>query len=353
MKTKDTTNRVLSAETDTSHSGYARLGAVLVLIPLSGGKDSQGAMLWAIEKYGLQYCETAFCDVKWEADETYNHIDYLVKKTGVKHNVLYSKKYDGMIDLAKKKKRFPSTTARFCTEELKIKPMIDFILTQERHIIVIDGVRADESFKRSQQKPECRYFKYYFEPYQTNAMIVEKYKDSPPVTHKQKAQLAKAIERLKLGKNDPKFFTYRKKEVLEWCSKYADDLIRPFFYATADEIITYSLNRGYEINPLYFQGFSRVGCEPCIMGNSQEIKQFVFDKPSVIDKVRDAEKEANSSFFPPDKVPKRYHSQKKNGKSFPNIDDVVRYTKDKNATGNMFANDKDFNRCKSFYNICE
>ena len=51
---------------------------VLVLIPLSGGKDSQGALLWAIEKYGLKYCQTAFCDVKWEADETYKHIDYLV-----------------------------------------------------------------------------------------------------------------------------------------------------------------------------------------------------------------------------------------------------------------------------------
>ncbi|MEI2419114.1 phosphoadenosine phosphosulfate reductase family protein, partial [Arthrospira platensis SPKY2] len=64
---------------------------VLVLIPLSGGKDSQAAMLWAIEKYGLEYCETAFCDVKWEAKETYKHVDYLVKKSGIKHNVLTSK----------------------------------------------------------------------------------------------------------------------------------------------------------------------------------------------------------------------------------------------------------------------
>ena len=327
---------------------------VLILIPLSGGKDSQAAKLWAIEKYGLENCETAFCDVKWEADETYKHIDYLVKKSGIKHNVLTSKKYDGMVDLAKKKGRFPSTTARFCTEELKVFPMIDFILTLRQHIIVIDGVRSDESIKRSKQKPECRYFKYYFEPFKTNSMIVEKYSKKPPVTHRQKLEFEKAATRLVLGKEDRKFFTYRKKEVLEWCKTYADDLIRPFFYSTADEVISYSLNRGYDINPLYFQGFSRVGCEPCIMGNTQEIKQFVFDKPQVIEKLREAEIEANSSFFPPDKTPKKYHSQKsKSGKTFPNINDVVRYVKDKNATGNIFQEDKEYNRCKSFYNICE
>ena len=51
-----------------------------------------------------------------------------------------------MVDLAKRK-RFPSTTARFCTEELKIYPMVDFILTLEDHVIVVDGIRADESEK--------------------------------------------------------------------------------------------------------------------------------------------------------------------------------------------------------------
>ena len=327
---------------------------VLVLIPLSGGKDSQGALLWAIEKYGLEYCQTAFCDVKWEADETYKHIDYLVEKTGIKHNVLTSKKYDGMVDLAKKKGRFPSTTARFCTEELKIYPMIDFILTLNQHIIVIDGVRADESESRSKKNPECRYFKYYFEPYKTNSMIVEKFKLKPPVTHKQKLQLIKAENRLALGKEDAKYFTYRKKEVFEWCKNYADDLIRPFFYSTADEIISYSLNRGYEINPRYFRGYSRVGCDPCIMEGINEISIMVMTDQTALNKVKQAEKDADSSFFPPDKIPKRYHSQKtKEGKTYATVEDVERYIKDKNATGNFFENDKEFNRCKSFYNICE
>ncbi len=326
---------------------------VLVITPLSGGKDSQGALLWSIEKYGLDSVVSAFCDVKWEAEETYKHIDYLVAKTGVKHHVLTSKKYDGMIDLAIKKKRFPSTTARFCTEELKIYPMIDFILTLKQHIIFIDGVRADESENRSKKSPECRYFKYYFEPYKTNSMIVEKFTIKPPITHAQKKQFKKAQDRLALGKEDPKFFNYRKKEVLKWCETYADDLIRPFFYATADEIISYSLNRGYDINPRYFRGYSRVGCDPCIMEGINEIAIMVMTDQTELDKVKSAEKEVNSSFFPPDKIPKRYHSQKTDkGKTYGTIYDVEKYILDKNATLDAFVDEPLF-KCKSFYNICE
>lgn len=327
---------------------------MIVLGPTSGGKDSQAALLWAIDKFGLKKVIACFCDVKWEADETYEHIDYIFKKSGVEYKILSSKKYDGMVDLAKKRKRFPSTTARFCTEELKIYPMVDFILTLEDHVIVVDGIRADESEKRSKMQPECRYFKYYFEPYQTNSMIVENFlnlKKKPSLVQQNKYK--KALERLYIGKEDPKYFTYRKKEVFEWCSKYADDLFRPFFHSTADEVLYYSLNKGYKVNPRYFKGYSRVGCDPCVMEGIEELAITVKNEPNTVQKVKNAEKEANSSFFPPDKIPKRYHSKRdKNGKSYPTMEDVERYIKDKNATGDMFEDDPVF-KCKSVYNICE
>jgi len=327
--------------------------SVKVLIPLSGGKDSQASMLWAIEKYGLKHCETVFCDVKWEAPETYKHIDYLVENTGIKHNVLTSKKYDGMVDLALKKGRFPSTTARFCTEELKVKPMINFILSLETNIIVIDGIRADESENRASKLPECRFFKYYFEPYQTNTMIVESFKEKPPTTHKQKRKLAHAIERLKIGKEDPKYFTYRKKEVFKWCEKYADDLIRPFFYEDANFVITFSLSREYRINEKYFQGHSRVGCKICIMENIPGLTNIIKNDQKTVQEVLDAEKEVDSSFMPPNKIPKRYHSKKtKDGKTYPTFEDVIRYIEDKTATGDMFKDDPVF-KCKSVYAVCE
>ena len=325
-----------------------------VIVPISGGKDSQAALLWAIEKYGLKSLVGIFCDVKWEAQETYMHIDYLVEKSGISFEVLSSEKYDGMVDLAVKKGRFPSSTARFCTEELKVKPMIDYILSLEESIILVDGIRADESEKRSKMLPDCRFFKYYFEPHTTNSIIVSNFKNlkkKPSLVQRKKYE--KALSRLAKGKEDPKYFTYRKKDVFEWCSKYDESLIRPHFNINADEVIYFSLNRGYEINPRYFKGYSRVGCDPCIMEGIEEFSITVEFSPETIDKIRKAEIRADSSFFPPDKIPKRYHSKKtKEGKTYPTIDDVIRYVHDRKATGDMFKDEPLF-KCKSIYNICE
>ncbi|WP_353159301.1 phosphoadenosine phosphosulfate reductase family protein [Myroides odoratus] len=325
-----------------------------VVITMSGGKDSEASAIWAKEKYGAENCVTVFCDVGWEAPETYEFINYLVGKLGMEHFTLKSSKYDGMIDLAIKKQRFPSTTARFCTQELKVKPVIDWILKQEDNLLFVDGIRADESASRANKSPDCRYFKHYFVPYKSNEIIIAKYDEKNPATHKQKKELEQAISRLKEGKNDEKFFTYRKKEVIKWCSKYDDSLVRPFFYATGNDVINFSLSRGYAINPRYFKGYSRVGCDPCIMEKLPELKIAVNDPESTtIEKVRQAENEANSSFFPPDKVPKRYHSKvAPNGKTYPTIDDIVRYINELGATGDMFEDEPQF-QCKSVYNICE
>lgn len=326
---------------------------VKIIIPLSGGKDSQASMLWAIEKYGLEKVETVFCDVKWEADETYEHIQYLVKKSGVKHRVLSSSKYDGMLDLAVKRGRFPSSTARFCTQELKVFPMIDYILSLDHHIMVIDGVRASESEDRAKEQPECRFFKYYFEPYETNTMIVERFTEKPPTTHKQKLKFKKAKDRLELGKDDPKYYTYRKKDVFKWCDNYADDLIRPFFYNSANDVIYFSLNRNYLINPRYFKGYERVGCKVCIMESIPGLTITILNDQKVVNEIIEAEKIADSSFLPPDKIPKRYHSKKtKEGKTYATFVDVQRYILEKNATGDMFEDDPIF-KCKSIYAICE
>ncbi|WP_213279349.1 phosphoadenosine phosphosulfate reductase family protein [Chryseobacterium indologenes] len=324
-----------------------------VLVPTSGGKDSQAALLWAIEKFGLKSLTACFCDVKWEADETYVHINYLVQKSGVNFKILSSNKYDGMIDLAIKKGRFPSTKARFCTEELKVKPMIDYVLSIEDHIILIDGIRADESARRSKMQPNCRYFKHYFEPYLTNSMIVSDYELLENPTLSQRKKYEHALKRLATGKEDAKYFTYRKKDVFEWCKKYDDSVIRPHFYATADEVIYYSLNRGYDINPRYYRGYSRVGCDPCVMEKIDEISIMVENSPSTVERIIYAEKQADSSFFPPDKIPKRYHSKKtKEGKTYATFEDVIRYIKDRKATGDLFKDEPQF-RCKSVYNICE
>lgn len=325
-----------------------------ILVPFSGGKDSQATLVYACEKYGLEKVTALFCDTKWEHEITYKHIDYVIKQLGVTYLNLVSKRYNGMVDLAVKKKRFPATKSKFCTTELKVIPMIDYVLDQKEHLLILQGIRADESESRSKMDTQCRFFKYYFEPYQTNTMIVENLSKKTKLSLVLQKKLNKALARLAIGKEDKKFHTYRKKEVFEWCKNYADDIYRPFFNATADEVLSYSLNRDFNINPLYFKGFSRVGCFPCIMCTQNEIDLIIKNYPETIDKIQNAETIAKSTFFPPDKVPKRYKSMiTKKGKKYPTLNDVVRYRNDKNATGDLFEFDEEMNGCKSVYSICE
>lgn len=301
-----------------------------ILIQWSGGKDSQACLIWAVEKYGAMNIEAVFCDTGWEHEETYRHVKVIPAALGVNLVTLKSRKYDGFVDMALKKGRFPSTKARFCTEELKIKPMIDYILSHQEHLLIVQGIRADESNSRSLMSEQCRYFKYYFEPYGND----------------------------KSGK--AKFHTYRKKDVLEWCKKYVDDVHRPIFTWGGVQVMNYIIEYGLPVNPLYYKGAKRVGCYPCIMCNKSEIKNIVFDDPKRVDEIREAEKMAGSSLFPPDYVPKRYCSNiSGKGYRYPDIDDVVRYIKDKNATGDLFAEmekeeqEASGRRCMSAYNICE
>ncbi len=327
-----------------------------LLVPLSGGKDSQATLLWCIEKYGVENLTAVFCDTQWEHEITYNHIDYLVKETGVKFLVLKSEKYDGFVDLCKKKKRFPSFTTGFCTEELKIFPMINYLLDVVKdNVLIFQGIRRDESKKRRNAPVDCRYFKYYFEPYKSNEITIAEYNEEPPITARDKAKLKKAIERLAAGFNDEKYFTYRKEEVFAFCEQFADDIHRPFVTATGDEVIYYSLNRGYHINPLYYRGASRVGCFPCKNARISEITMIVKGFPEVIDKIRSAENYVEGTFFSPNYIPKRYLTgfDPKSGKKICTIDDVVRYVTDKTAQTDMLEDLGYETKCKSVYNICE
>lgn len=294
-----------------------------VVVSYSGGKDSQATLLWAVEKYGASKITAIFCDTGWEHSTTYNHIISTTNHLNVELVVVKSKKYDGMIDLATKKKRFPSTQARFCTSELKSIPMIDWVLQQDEHLLIIQGIRKAESFKRSKMNESCRFFKYYFEPYGYDK--------------KEKA----------------KYHTYRKKEVIEWCKKYDDSINRPVFNWSGQQVIDYIILKGQLPNELYYQGAKRVGCFPCIMTNKQELRAMIELNPEWIEKVNQAELHTGSSFFPPTYIPKRFCSEtNEKGVRYPNVKDVVNYLTE--ASENMFQDEQMYNTsCMSFYGLCE
>lgn len=323
-----------------------------ILVQYSGGKDSQAALIWAVNKYGSKNVTAIFCDTEWEHKATYKHIKETCRNLGVKLIILKSK-VGGMIGLAKMKKRFPSSQARFCTEHLKVIPFIDYVIDNCKDILVVQGIRADESIKRSKMQSQCTLFKYYFEPYIKNSIIVEHLEASNrKLTKRQEAKFIKAKKRLAEGKEDPKYHTYRKKEVIEFSKKYATDIIRPHFDKSSQYVIDFIIDNGQLPNPLYYMGVKRVGCWPCIMFGHNEMLQIIRRNPERIDEIAAIEIETGSSFFSPDYIPKYACSMvDKNGKKYPNIKDIEKYIMAKNATLNMFEDA--VISCSSYYHLCE
>ena len=132
-----------------------------ILVQFSGGKDSQVCLIKAVNDYGKGKVTAVFCDTGWEHPVTYEHIHNVCKQLGVELITLKSKKYEDFVDMSIKRGRFPSTMARFCTSELKVIPMIDYILSQNESFIIIQGIRAKESKARAGYDVECSYFKEY------------------------------------------------------------------------------------------------------------------------------------------------------------------------------------------------
>ncbi len=333
---------------------------IKILVAYSGGKDSLAALLWTIKESGFkkESIEAVFCDTNWEHEVTYEHIKQTTDELGIKLVIVRSKKYAGMVDLAIKKKRFPSTKARFCTEELKTKPMIDYILDDcNYHVLVVQGIRADESASRALMRKQCTYFRYYYEPYQSNSMIVAQLENRTNLNPNQIKKLSVAKARLAKGKEDFKYHTYRKKEVMEFRKNYLDDVLRPCFDWTGNAVMNYILDAGLKPNPLYYQDAKRVGCFPCIMCSKSEIKAMIEHNPKYIDRLKEAEKTVGRTFFPPNFIPKQYMKRidVKTGKKVPTVENVIRYVNDKNSNLDLFQDelDNDTRKCMSFYGICE
>lgn len=288
-----------------------------IIVTCSGGKDSVAALLW-MRNNGYNNLDVVFCDTGWESPITYKYLDYLQEKLDFKLVTLKSNKFNGMIDLAEKKTRFPSSQRRFCTSELKVIPMIDYLLDVVKDdFMIVQGIRGAESESRSKMQAQCNYFKYYLEPYGIS----------------------------KNGK--PKYYTYRRKEILEFTKNHATDVLRPIFNWTAQQVIEYILDNGLDPNPLYKLGMKRVGCFPCIMGGLQEVHQIAERFPERIAEIAEHEKRIGSSFFSADKIPSKYYSGK-----IPLITDVVLYAKGKYDAGQLF-DEMTATSCMSYYGLCE
>lgn len=235
------------------------------LLSVSGGKDSTALILHAIER-GVPF-QCVFADTGHEHPQTYAYLDYLESRLGITIQRVkpdFAARMEGkrkyiaehwaaegipqervnraiellkptgipMLDLCMWKGRFPSTKARFCTDELKVLPInlqvVGPLQAQGFKVWSWQGVRADESPRRA---------------------------------------LYRKAERLDGG-----IIAYR--PLLRW---------------TASDVFTIHHKHGVDPNPLYKQGMGRVGCMPCIMCRKDELSQIARRFPEVIERIAEWE----------------------------------------------------------------
>lgn len=295
-----------------------------IIVSFSGGKDSQACLIQACKEFGSNYVEAVFCDTGWEHDITYEHVRQCCTSLNV-HLVTLTSKIFGFQNLCRRMKRFPDTIHRICTVQLKIQPMIDYILTHDDDLVIIQGIRAAESTARSKMPCSANYFADYLSE--------------------------DATKRL-----------YRKNDVRAWCKNHTATVERPMLGMSAQDIIDFILDNGQQPNPLYKRGCSRVGCYPCIYARLSEIKAMRHDT-RYVNRVIELENEVNalrkesgctstcSSFFSKGKIPARYCLKYGNG--IPAFEDVLAYVSRDDAELNLFDTDDAISCMSIYHGLCE
>lgn len=91
---------------------------IKVVVPISGGKDSQAALKLALQNYPANEVRGLFCDTKWEHPLTYAHVEWMRKHFGVEIDTACG---GSMLEKVIKHGRWPGGGARHCTDELKIR----------------------------------------------------------------------------------------------------------------------------------------------------------------------------------------------------------------------------------------
>jgi len=198
----------------------------LHVVSVSGGKDSTATSLH-LRELGIEH-RRVFADTGWELPETYDYIEkVLVPRLGP-IDVVRGPKL--MEELIHSKQMFPSRRRRYCTEQLKFLPIKRYLhaLAEREDVDIVNviGIRGGESKRRS-----------------------------------------KLPER-------------------EFDSGMGLDVWRPLIAWTLDDVLVLHRRHDMPLNPLYLQGFTRVGCAPCIMSRKEEIRMLAEKHPEQIDKIR-------------------------------------------------------------------
>jgi 3'-phosphoadenosine 5'-phosphosulfate sulfotransferase (PAPS reductase)/FAD synthetase len=212
-----------------------RLAGRRVVASISGGKDSAAMSLWLTEQ-GIEH-DRVFMDTGWEAPETYAYLaDELPRAIGP---ITTIRPPLGMADLIRKKAMFPSRVRRFCTQELKVRPM-------QRHLRALMDAGADV----------------------VNAVGIRR---------------GESLARSRMSE-------------WEWSSGFDCETWRPILHWSEQDVIDIHSRHGLRPNPLYWQkGLARVGCWPCIFCRKRELRLLADVDPERIETIRKLEADVQES----------------------------------------------------------
>lgn len=208
---------------------------VKVVVPISGGKDSQAALKLALQNYAPNEVRGLFCDTQFEHPITYAHVEKLRTLYGpIQIDTVTG---GSVLEKAVKHGRFPGGGARHCTDELKIRETKIYCKSlaeaQGAGFEVWYGMRTAESSERAKRYAG----KVCGEVYPPHEVIPSKYPK----------YLAKLGVMFRLC-------------ILDW---------------SESDVLGFLAG---EQNPLYAEGFPRVGCFPCLAsGDVWKEKAFARD----------------------------------------------------------------------------
>jgi 3'-phosphoadenosine 5'-phosphosulfate sulfotransferase (PAPS reductase)/FAD synthetase len=188
----------------------------------------------ATDRYPRNEVLGLFCDTRFEHPITYAHVEFLKFLYGARIERITAGSVPEQIE---RFGRFPGGGARHCTDFLKIRPAKRFyqeLLETNGPFQIWYGMRTGESHQRRRKYGE----KNSFDPYAPHEMFPSKYP--------------------KAFANAGVFFYL---PILEWFDV---------------EVMEYL--EGWH-NPLYDEGFGRVGCFPCLAaGDKTKERAFGYDK---------------------------------------------------------------------------
>lgn len=264
-----------------------KLAGRKVIASVSGGKDSAALALFLMEQ-GIEH-ERVFMDTGWEHQLTYDYLrGPLTAKIGTIRELHPPRTMEQRI---RHGGMFSSRGRKWCTKELKLWPLRDYLAS----LMECGQCRAPIFADDPLSKDECECGGDFRHSETVNANGI-------------RAEESNARAAMKEW---------------EWSSDLDTETWRPLIAWTLQNVIDIHARHGLKPNPLYMLGATRVGCWPCINAKKSEIKIIAETDPARIALVAQLEMEVSQRRG----APRAFFNGKTSRGSVAPIEDVAAWAK--------------------------